>query len=148
MTLRLRLIVPIFLAAGLMLSACGEPEPTAAEAGQVLKSHIDQTVKHAFGTDVEVTDPGGRDIPCGDGKFKRSYALKARERVGSGDPEGITLALVGTLDAIADYELVKAGMTPTYQQAVSDKYHTRIVLSSPSKGRMEVRGETDCLPLQ
>ncbi|MEU8279257.1 hypothetical protein ACFYOK_11290 [Microbispora bryophytorum] len=148
MTLRLRLIVPITLAAGLTMSACGESEPTPAEAGQVLKNHIDQTVKHAFGTDIEVIDPGGRDIPCGNGDFKRSYAVKARARVGSGDPEGITLALVGTLDAIADYKLVEAGMNPTYQPAVSDQYHTRIVLSSPSEGRIEVRGETECLPLK
>ncbi|WP_405084971.1 hypothetical protein [Microbispora sp. NBC_01389] len=145
MTLRLRLITSISLVAGLTLSACSDPEPTAAEAGQILKRHIDQTVQHAFGTDVEVTDPGGRDIPCGNDKYKRSYAVKARARVGSGDPEGITLALVGTLDAIADYRLVKAGMTPTYQQAVSDQYHTRIELSAPGKGRFEVRGETDCL---
>ncbi|WP_327045486.1 hypothetical protein OG320_27945 [Microbispora sp. NBC_01189] len=148
MTLRLRLIASISLVAGLTLSACSKPEPTAAEAGQILKRHIDQTVQHAFGTDIEVTDPGGRDIPCGNDKYKQSYAVEARARVGSGDSEGITLALVGTLDSIAEYKLVKTGMTPTYQQAVSDQYHTRIELSSPSKGRIEVRGETECLSSQ
>ncbi|WP_182878117.1 hypothetical protein [Microbispora sp. H10670] len=146
MTLRLRFIVSVSLVFGLILSACSEPEPTAAEAGRILKRHIDQTVKHVFGTDIKITDPGGQDIPCGNDKYKRSYAVEARAKVGSGDSEGITLALVGTLDAIADYRLVKVGMTPTYQEAVSNQYHTRIKLSSPSIGRIKVRGETECLP--
>lgn len=148
MTLRLRLIVSISLAAGLTLSACSESEPTAAEAGQTLKRQIDQSVSHVFGTGVEVIDPGGKDIACGEGKFKRTYAVQARARVGSGDPEGITTALISTLDDAAGYKLVSEGVSPPYREVVSAQHRIRITLSSPSKGRIAVRGETECLPLK
>ncbi|WP_169981641.1 hypothetical protein [Microbispora sp. H10836] len=148
MTLRLRLIVSISLAAGLTLSACSESEPTAAEAGQVLKSHIDQTVKNAVSTDVEVADPGGKDIACGNGKYKRTYAVQAKS-VWSLDSQAIITGLIGALDyADTNYKLVSADTNPPRRVAVSDQYHTRIVLSSPARDRLMVSGETECLPLE
>ncbi|GGO27847.1 hypothetical protein [Microbispora bryophytorum] len=148
MTLRLRLIVPITLAAGLMMSACTESEPTPAEAGQVLKRHIDQTMKNAFAVDVEITDPGGKDVPCGSDRYRRTYAVKAKAGVGSGNPEMVTLALIGGLHEVARYELHDVGTDLTKREAVSRQYHTRMLISSPSKGNMVIEGETDCLPLQ
>ncbi|MFC0864298.1 hypothetical protein ACFHYQ_18555 [Sphaerimonospora cavernae] len=140
-------IVSISLVAGLVLSGCGDPEPTVAEAEKVLKSHTGQILKNVFAVDIEVTDLGDKNIPCGNDRYKRTYAVKARAGAGSGDPEIVTLMLIGTLDSVSDYKLIKDGMTQTYQQAVSVKYRHRLVLSSPGKGRIEVRGETECLPL-
>ncbi|WP_155357013.1 hypothetical protein [Acrocarpospora macrocephala] len=133
-----------------VLSGCGDnapPEPTAAEAGEVLKSHIDQTLKHAFAENIKITDPGGKDIPCGNGKYRRTYAAEADAGAGSGDSEIITVALIGALRSVADYDLVGPLSQLTQEEAVSAKYHTRLVLSSPAKGRMVARGETECLSL-
>lgn len=148
MALRLRGIISISLLAGLALSACTEPAPklpTAAQVEPTLRSHIDHTVKNAFGADIKVTDPGGVDVPCANGRTKRTYGVSAVARVGSGDPEIITLALIGSLHGVAKYKLVSAP-NPTTREAVGAQYHTRITLSSPSKGRMLMRGETECLP--
>ncbi|GLX08284.1 hypothetical protein [Microbispora sp. NBRC 16548] len=146
MTLRLRLIVPLTLAAGLMMSACSEPEPTAAEAGQVLKTHIDQTMKNVRAVDVKVTDPGGKDIACGDGKYKRTYAVKATSGAGSGNPETVILMLVSALKGAGDYELIGTDVNAATQEAVNAQYHTRITVSSPAQGKIAAQGETDCLP--
>ncbi|WP_433418803.1 hypothetical protein ACQP1V_03725 [Microtetraspora malaysiensis] len=142
--------ISIGVVAVFVLSGCGDnapPQPTAAQAGDVLKSHIDQTLKNALAVDIKTTDPGGKDIPCGSGKYKRTYAAEARAKVGSGDPEIITVALVGALSHVADYDLVDSSGRLTEEEAVSAKYHTRVNLSSPAKGKMVARGETECLPL-
>ncbi|MEZ0075351.1 hypothetical protein [Planotetraspora sp. GP83] len=152
MTLRPWRIISISLAAGLMLSGCSDPptskEPTAAQVEPILKSHIDQTMKYAFATDITVTDPGGKDIPCGDGRSKRTYAVKAKAGVGSGNSEMVTLTLIGGLHQVAKYKLPSYAKSLTEQEAVGEQYRTRILLSSPTKGEMVVRGETDCLPFK
>ena len=148
MTLRLRGIVTISLLAGLVLSACTEPAPklpTAAQVEPTLKSHIDQTVKNAVSKGVKVTDPGGEDIPCGNGKYKRTYAVEARSLWNS-DSDILTTALIGALDHVAKYKLTGADEDLTRQEAVSAEFRTKIILSSPSKGKMMVQGETECLP--
>ncbi|MBE3011904.1 hypothetical protein IL992_22275 [Microbispora sp. NEAU-D428] len=148
MALRLRGIISISLLAGLSLSACTEPAPklpTAAQVEPTLKSHVDLTIKNAIGKNVKVTDPGGKDIPCGNGRYKRTYAVKARSLWNS-DSDMLTTALIGALDYVAKYKLTGAREDLTKQEAVSPEYHTKIILSSPSKGQMVVRGETECLP--
>ncbi|MEV4296692.1 hypothetical protein [Microbispora rosea] len=146
MSLRLRLIVPITLGAGLMLSACSDPEPTAAEAGQVLINHIKQTMDNVRAVDVEVTDPGGRDIACGNGKYKRTYAVRASSGVGSGNPETVILMLVSALKGAGDYKLINTDVNAATQEAVNAQSHTRITVSSPAEGKITAQGETDCLP--
>ncbi len=143
--------ISIAVVAIFVLSGCGDsapPPPTAAQAGATLKSHIDRTLKIAMAADMKITDPGGKDIPCGNGKYKRTYAAQARAGIGAKDSEIITLALVGALDSVAKYELIDVAVNLTEQKAVSKEYRTRITLSSPGEGRMEARGETECLALK
>ncbi|MFC6538103.1 hypothetical protein [Nonomuraea salmonea] len=132
-----------------VLAGCGgsnDPEvPTAAEAGATLKEHINRTLEGAQAKTIEVTDPGGRDVPCGEGKVKRTYAATARNDIGSGDPNSMLLVMVGALDIVAEYELNAPGQ-PTVQDLVNKEYKTHIVLSSPAEHVMVIRGETDCLP--
>ena len=152
MTPRLRSIISISLLAGLSLSACTQPDtpklPTAAQVEPTLKSHINQTLRNAFAADMEVTDPGGEDIPCGNGRAKRAYVVKAKAGIGSGNPEMVVLALISGLHRVAKYQLPSYAVSLTEQEAVSAQYRTRLVLSSPKKGEMMVRGETECLPLK
>ncbi len=142
--------ISIAVVAVSVLSGCGDNarrQPTAAQAGEVLKRHIDQTLKNALAEDIKITDPGGKDIPCGNGKYKHTYAVEARAGVGSGDSEIITVALVGALSHVADYDLVGPSGRLTEEEAVSAEYYTRLNLSSPAKGKMVARGETECLSL-
>ncbi|MBT2235567.1 hypothetical protein [Nonomuraea sp. NEAU-A123] len=131
-----------------VLAGCGAADtpdaPTAAEAGATLKEHITRTFEGAQAKDVKVTDPGGKDVPCIEGKVKRTYAATARNDIGSGDPNTTLLAMVGALDLVAEYDL-KAPAQPTEQDLANNKFRTHIVLSSPAEHVMVIRGETDCL---
>ncbi|MEO3853378.1 hypothetical protein [Acrocarpospora sp. B8E8] len=145
-------IKSIAVAIVFVLSGCGNdvpPEPTAAEAGEVLKSHIDQTLKYLSAAEIKITDPGGKDIPCGNGKYKRTYAAEAEAGAGTGDSDVLATILVGALISVAqhaEYELIASHLTA--KVAVSAKFRTRIVLYSPGKEQMAARGETDCLLLK
>ena len=131
------------------LAGCGRTDtpavPTAAQAGETLKDHITRTLEGAQAKDVKVTDPGGKDVPCGEGKVKRTYAATARDDFGSGNPNTTVLAMVGALDLVAEYDL-KAPAQRTEQDLINKASRTHIVLSSPAKNVMVIRGETDCLP--
>lgn len=131
-----------------VLAGCGGadiPEvPTAAEAGATLKDHITRTLDGAQAKDVKVTDPGGKDVPCGEGKVKRTYAATARDPFASRDLNLTLLAMVGALGLVAKYELTESNSNNT--EAVNKDLHLRIVLTVPAKGEMVARGETECLP--
>ncbi|MEV4077204.1 hypothetical protein [Nonomuraea fuscirosea] len=133
-----------------VLAGCGgkdEPKlPTAAEAGVTLKDHVTRTLDGALGKDLKVTDPGGKDVPCTEGKVKRTYAAKARDSFYSGDSNLTLLAMIGSLGKVAEYDLTSSNSSDTYQEATNKDLHLRIVLSAPDKGSMVVRGETECLP--
>lgn len=132
------------------LAGCGgvAPDtPTAAEAGATLKDHITRTLKGAQAQDVQVTDPGGKDIPCGDGTVKRTYAAKGKDTIGSGDSSATVLAMAGALDFVAEYDsTTTADPAANRQDLASKTFRTRITLSSPAAHQMVVSGETDCLP--
>ncbi|MFC4116204.1 hypothetical protein [Nonomuraea zeae] len=135
----------LFTLTGCVASTAPEV-PTAAQAGETLKDHITRTLTKAQAKDVEVTDAGGKDIPCGDGKVKRTYAATGKESIGSPDSDILTLSLIGALDTVAEYDLTARNASDTSQEAVNKDLHLRIVLSSPARGQMLVKGETECLP--
>jgi hypothetical protein len=137
------------LIALLVLTGCAGTDkagvPKAAEAGATLEEHITRTLEGAQAKDVRVTDPGGKDVPCGGGNVKRTYAATARNDIGSGDPNSMLLVMVGALDLVAEYDL-RAPAQRTRHDLASEEFRTHIVLSSPAEHVMVIRGETDCLP--
>ncbi|MET8337630.1 hypothetical protein ABZV14_32200 [Streptosporangium canum] len=130
----------------LVVSGCGDSGPTAAEAGETLKSHITELMEERHALDVRITDSGGRDIPCGEGKAKRTFAATAREAASQRGPDMLNDLLLGTLSRVAAYRIAEdPGRGPI--RLANDKYKTVIILESPANGQYGVRGETECLPI-
>ncbi|WP_329428909.1 hypothetical protein OG339_06780 [Streptosporangium sp. NBC_01495] len=129
----------------LTVSGCGDSGPTAAEAGETLKSHITELMKESHVLDVRITDSGGRDIPCGEGRAKRTFAAAARDSAPNSNPDGLNTFMVGALSLVAPYQIVEdRGNAPI--RLANDEYKTVIILESPANGQYAVRGETECLP--
>jgi hypothetical protein len=137
--------VLICIVALFAVSGCAEKEPTAAEAGETLKLHITELMKQRHALEVKITDPGGRDIPCGEGKAKRTFAATGRDPALQREPDGLNTLLLGSLSRVAPYEIVEdRGDAPI--KLANDEYKTVIILESPVNGQYGVRGETECLP--
>ncbi|GHH70024.1 hypothetical protein GCM10017673_21250 [Streptosporangium violaceochromogenes] len=136
--------VLVCAAALLSVSGCGNGGPTAAQAGETLKAHIIELMKKSHVLDVRITDPGGRDVPCGEGKAKRTFAATAKDAAPQRGPDILNDFLLGALSRVADYRIVEdRGRGPI--RLANDNYKTVIVLESPANGQYGVRGETECL---
>ncbi|MEV8631949.1 hypothetical protein AB0395_09850 [Streptosporangium sp. NPDC051023] len=139
-----RLGVVVCAVALLAVSGCADSGPTAAEAGETLKSHITELMKQRHALDVQITDPGGRDIPCGEGKAKRTFAAVGRDAATDREADSLNTLLLGTLSGVATYRIVEdRGNAPI--KLASNDYKTKIVLESPGNGHYAVKGETECL---
>ncbi|GIH99187.1 hypothetical protein [Planobispora takensis] len=142
----MRRSVAICAVALLAVSGCSEKEPTAAEAGETLKLHITELMKQRHALDIKITDSGGRDIPCGEGRAKRTFASIGRAASTEIDGDGLNSLLHGALSRVADYEIIDdPGNAPI--RLASKEYRTVIILESPGHGDYRVRGETECLPV-
>ncbi|MFF4987703.1 hypothetical protein ACFY19_10970 [Streptosporangium saharense] len=129
----------------LTVTGCGESGPTAAQAGETLKTHITKLMEKSHVLDVRITDPGGRDVSCGDGRAKRTFAATARDAAPQRGPDTLNDFLLGALSRVADYRIVEDhGRGPI--RLANDEYKTVIILESPTNGQYGVRGETECLP--
>jgi len=130
----------------LAISGCAEKEPTAAEAGETLKLHITELMKKSHALDVKVTDPGERDIPCGEGRAKRTFAATGQDTALEIDADGLNGLLLGALSSVAEYRIVEdRGDAPI--RLANAEHRTVLVLESPGHGWYRVRGETECLPI-
>ncbi|MEU4537023.1 hypothetical protein AB0G15_19355 [Streptosporangium sp. NPDC023825] len=128
----------------LTVSGCGESGPTAAEAGETLKSHITELMKERHALDVRITDSGGRDISCGEGKAKRTFAAIGTDPAPRTSGDMLNDLLLGALSRVAPYRIAEdRGNAPI--RLANDEYKTVIVLESPGNGQYGVRGETECL---
>lgn len=100
----------------LTTSGCGlftdDSGPTSAEAGAQLSKDVRPLLsrvekRYDPAGPFAVTEDAGKDVPCGDGKAKRTFAANTRV---------LQVAdLDNTLDRATD--LVVAALTPTYQIA-------------------------------
>ncbi|MFF4414898.1 hypothetical protein ACFYY8_20420 [Streptosporangium sp. NPDC001559] len=141
-----RLGVAVCAVTLLTVAGCGDSGPTAAEAGETLKAHITELMKESHVLDVKVTDPGGRDIPCAEGRAKRTFAATARDSAPQSDPDGLNTFMVGALSSVAPYRIVDdPGNAPI--RLANEEYKTVIIFESPANGQYAVRGETECLPI-
>ncbi|MEU4832276.1 hypothetical protein [Streptosporangium sp. NPDC023615] len=130
----------------LAASGCGGSGPTSAEAGEILKTHITKLMEGRHALDVRITDSGGRDIPCGEGKAKRTFAATGKDGDETRRADSLNTLLVGSLSGVADYRIVEdRGDAPL--KLVNDKYKTKMTLESPGNGQYAVSGETECLPI-
>ncbi|WP_327046679.1 hypothetical protein OG320_01900 [Microbispora sp. NBC_01189] len=144
---RIRPIAGVLLLALLAPVACSSEEsPTAAEAGQTLKAHILQLLKERNAQNVTITDPGGKDIPCGDGKAKQTFAATGKDLSHTTSPENIRAALVGAVDRVAAYEVINAGPLSSPVHVIDRRTRTELVLDATGSGVYAVSGKTTCLP--
>ncbi|MFC4060608.1 hypothetical protein ACFOWE_20080 [Planomonospora corallina] len=135
----------IFTATLFAISGCAEKEPTAAEAGETLKRHITELMKRSQALNVEVTDPGGRDVPCGEDRAKRTYAAVGQDAEPHSDANGLNGLLVGALSSVASYQITEdPGNAPI--KLASEMHRTKLIFESTEDGQLKVRGETECLP--
>ncbi|WP_157383141.1 hypothetical protein [Nonomuraea coxensis] len=130
-------------AVALLASCAGPPEgPTAAQAGETLKAHITQLMGDAGLKQIEVTDPGGRDVPCAGGT-KRTYGVSADVEGG----DGTLLEMTGRLTGMLGYRVDMAAATASHRTVFKrDSSRTTVVLDLPAEHRLTVAGETDCVP--
>ncbi|MBG0814242.1 hypothetical protein HS045_08430 [Planomonospora sp. ID82291] len=129
--------------AALSVAGCGEKEPTAAEAGATLKTHIMKLLDEVSARNIQVTDPGGKDIPCGDGKAKRTFAATAPDSSPERVPDILNNIMISALDRVADYKI--AGSSGGSIRMTNEPTKTIMLLESTVNGRYSVRGETQCL---
>jgi hypothetical protein len=129
----------------LVVAACSSnDEPTAAEAGLTLKTQILELLKQRNADDVTITDPGGRNIPCGEGKAKQTFAATGKD-LPERKPDILRSMLLGTLDHIAQYEITNPESVNKPIRVANSTLKTILVLDSPSNGLYAVSGETECL---
>ncbi|GIH28290.1 hypothetical protein Aph01nite_66000 [Acrocarpospora phusangensis] len=133
------------LVAGVALAVVDrrETEPTAAEAGETLKTHILTLLNEVFAQNIQITDAGGKDIPCPDDRVKRTFAATGLDSAEQTQPRTLNLQMLSALNEFADYEMTGPG--DQQFSVVSENTKTSLHLNSSENGRYAVSGETDCL---
>ncbi|MEU6414961.1 hypothetical protein [Microbispora sp. NPDC046933] len=145
LSVRLRPITAALLLALLTSTACTtENSPTAAQAGQTLKKHVLQLLEERNAQNVTITDPGGKNIPCGDGKAKQTFAATGVD-LPERRPETLRSMLLGTVEHLAEYKVVKVETMEQPVRVADETARTVLILDSPRNGRYAVSGETECL---
>ncbi|MEV4377621.1 hypothetical protein [Streptosporangium sp. NPDC049644] len=127
----------------LVLGACSS-DPPAAQAEATLKADIDLLMKLLHAKDVKVTDESGVDIPCGDGKVKRSYAVSGTD---TSDVDGSVIVfnmLTGGLGQ-RGYKVVSVDWDTPSNELVKEESRIKVTVDSSRKNYCEIFGETRCL---
>ncbi|MFC4531747.1 hypothetical protein [Sphaerisporangium dianthi] len=140
-----RKVVAIALLAMLILTGCTPDKgPSVSKAGQTLKSDILRLLEERNAENVAITDPGGKDIPCGEGKAKRTFAATGRD-LPKRKPDALVDALLGAVKRVGAYEIVSTGDPGQPIRVENKAAHTILILDAPGDGQYAVSGETGCL---
>ncbi|WP_162794985.1 iron-containing alcohol dehydrogenase [Nonomuraea lactucae] len=131
-----------------VLAGCGgtDPGPTPAQAGETLRSHINQLMKDTGLPNVAVTDPGGRDLDCGENGTKRTYGVRSTFR---GEDAGLIDEMTGRLTQRWGYKVDAVFAPESYRTVLKlVPSRTTVTLDMPTKHEITVAGETDCVQSQ
>ncbi|WP_157594288.1 hypothetical protein [Streptosporangium amethystogenes] len=130
----------------LALGACSSdlPGPTVAQAEVTLKADIDWLMKLIHAKDVKVTNEGGRNIPCGEGKSRRTYGVIGVSTYSLDDPVSTLNMLAGGLIK-RGYKVVSADPATPRDELVKTESYVRVVTTSPKDKNFALAGETECL---
>ncbi|GAA0445476.1 hypothetical protein Acor_76030 [Acrocarpospora corrugata] len=120
-----------------------EKEPTVAEAGETLKAHVLKLFDELRARNIQVTDPGGKDISCEDGKAKRTFAATGLDISPQRMPDILNNIMIGAMGRVADYQV--ANSQGSAVRMVNEPARTVILLNSTKNGQYSVQGETQCL---
>ncbi|ETK32496.1 hypothetical protein [Microbispora sp. ATCC PTA-5024] len=144
-SMRLRRIAVVVALVSFAPIACTEDDtPTAAQAGQTLKNHILRLLKERNAQKVTITDPGGKDIPCGDGRAKQTFAATGGD-LPNRRPDTLRSMLLGTVQHVAPYEVVSLRSMNEPIRVSDSSAKTLLTLDSSGDGVYVVSGETECL---
>ncbi|MEV0230239.1 hypothetical protein [Nonomuraea sp. NPDC050786] len=131
-----------------LATSCSKADagPTAAQAGETLRSHITQLMRQTGLRDVEVTDPGGKDVSCGGGGTKRTYGARSTF---DGGGDGFLLEMTGRLTSTWGYKVDMASATASHKTVFKlASSRTTVTVDMPTEHEITVVGETDCVPPQ
>lgn len=143
-----RKAVVLILLTPLTLTACmSDKGPTVTQAGQILQNHVLQLLKERNARNVSITDPGGKDISCAEGKVKRTFAATG-EDLPERKPDVLIDALVGAVGRVSSYEIVSSSSPGKPVRVQDEESRTVLLLSSPRDGLYAISGETPCLAAQ
>jgi predicted small lipoprotein YifL len=126
-----------------ILTGCGDKGPTAAEAGQKLKTDISALLKEINAKNVQVTNDGTREVRCGKGKVKREYAVTAYKYIPGDTPAGLVNQAVGSITG--EYKIVEAHEGSPTTVMSNTSAHTNVTLDAPARSVLTIFGSTDCL---
>ncbi|MET8156985.1 hypothetical protein ABZT47_11465 [Sphaerisporangium sp. NPDC005289] len=144
-TLR-RKFAAVALLTPLVLTACTiDKGPTVAQAGQTLKGHILQLLQERHARDVTITDPGGKNVPCGHGRAKQTFAVRATDIDARSKSQLVKDGLVATLKRVAPYEIASDDFDSKPIRLENQDAATVLYVGSPLDGQIDLRGETHCL---
>ncbi|SDG40753.1 hypothetical protein SAMN05421505_10431 [Sinosporangium album] len=138
----------ILLAGGLTLTACGADDPTSATAGTALKDQVMTLLKERGALNVKVTDPGGKDIPCGDDRAKQTFSATGEDASSRQSPGMLNELLLGSMSRVAPHRTTKWNRVSSdliYISVAIDPTKTTLKFDSSTPGRYVVNGETECL---
>ncbi|MEU4538055.1 hypothetical protein AB0G15_24695 [Streptosporangium sp. NPDC023825] len=136
------------LLVALPMVACGEKHPTAIEAGETLKAHVLKLLEEVNAKNIQITDPGGKDVPCGKDGAKRTFAATGQDIAPERGASGLNELMISASKRVANYKLVSIGDPDDINDPMTvadESSGTSLILQSSINGQYAVRGETECL---
>ncbi|MET8143364.1 hypothetical protein ABZU32_23940 [Sphaerisporangium sp. NPDC005288] len=129
-----------------LLTGCTSDEgPTAAEAGRTLRNHVLQLLKERDALNVKIVDVGGRNLPCGDGRVKQTFAATGTDVDGETSPYVLRTAMIGALGRVGHYKIVGSPEANKAVRVTDSSSKTVLLIDSPADGKYSIAGETECL---
>ncbi|MFF3436811.1 hypothetical protein [Streptosporangium sp. NPDC002721] len=109
-----------------------------------MRADVDWLMKLLHAKDVKVTDGGGKDIPCEEGKAKRTYAVTGVNTTGIDGSVNTLNMLAGGLGR-RGYKVSSVDWSTPRDELVKKDAHIKITATSSREKDFMLSGETECL---